>query len=472
MYDNSVIDERIMKLLRGAEREIAESLGGDDDYVDPLEPYFDMGGEVWRSIPGEGVSGTASPVFNEQMLGAIRNSSRALVLGNEFAINAIENRINYIVGKGHRYHTVPKADSDIELSRRVQDVMGEFLERNEWNSRQQEMSRRRDRDGEVFVRIFVDHRGRTAIRFVEPSQVYTPQELDNDSCNSFGIHTVPEDVETVLGYWIDGKYVGSSEIQHRKANVDRNVKRGIPLLYPVRKNLRRAEKLLRNMSVVAEIQSAIALIRKHGTGNGDSIRRYVQGQSERSGYDPMKGRGKLHQRFEPGTIIDAYGGTDYEFPVSAIDASRYVLVLQAELRAIAARLVMPEFMLSSDASNANYSSTMVAEGPAVRMFERMQHEMIYDDLRLLDVVICNAIHAGELPWDVRKRVSIHAVPPIIAVRDRLKEAQADEILVRHGVLSRHTMAMRYGLDPENERNLECHCCDDNGMKGDCSCSKD
>ena len=41
-------------------------------------------------------------------------------------------------------------------------------------------------------------------------------------------------------------------------------------------------------------------------------------------------------------------------------------VLQAELRAIASRLVMPEFMLTSDASNANYASTMVAEGPAVQ----------------------------------------------------------------------------------------------------------
>ena len=47
-------------------------------------------------------------------------------------------------------------------------------------------------------------------------------------------------------------------------------------------------------------------------------------------------------------------------------------MLQAELRAIAARLVMPEFMFTSDASNANYASTMVAEGPAVRMFERLQ----------------------------------------------------------------------------------------------------
>ena len=48
-------------------------------------------------------------------------------------------------------------------------------------------------------------------------------------------------------------------------------------------------------------------------------------------------------------------GTEYEFPAAGIDAGRYVTVLQAELRAIASRLVMPEFMLTSDASNANYS---------------------------------------------------------------------------------------------------------------------
>jgi hypothetical protein len=62
----------------------------------------------------------------------------------------------------------------------------------------------------------------------------------------------------------------------------------------------------------------------------------------------------------PGTILDVLGDTDYQFPASGLDAGRYVTVLQAELRAIASRLVMPEFMLTSDASNANYSSTMVA----------------------------------------------------------------------------------------------------------------
>ena len=54
---------------------------------------------------------------------------------------------------------------------------------------------------------------------------------------------------------------------------------------------------------------------------------------------------------------------EYDFPARGLDASSFVAVLQAELRAIAARLVMPEFMFTSDASNANYASTMVAEGP-------------------------------------------------------------------------------------------------------------
>ena len=40
---------------------------------------------------------------------------------------------------------------------------------------------------------------------------------------------------------------------------------------------------------------------------------------------------------------------------------------------------MPEFMFTSDASNANYSSTLVAEGPAVKMFERLQASMIEQD---------------------------------------------------------------------------------------------
>ena len=50
-------------------------------------------------------------------------------------------------------------------------------------------------------------------------------------------------------------------------------------------------------------------------------------------------------------------------------------------------------------------------------------------------------------------VDIRGIPPTLAVRDRLKDAQADQILVRNGAMSVATMAMRNGLDPEQEQQL-------------------
>jgi capsid protein len=291
------------------------------------------------------------------------------------------------------------------------------------------------------------------VRFVEPAQVAAPSDRTQDPSASFGVQTDPDDVETVVGYWIDGRLVDVAEIQHRKANVDANVKRGLPLFYPVRKNLRRAEKLLRNMSVVAEIQSAIAVIRKHTAATAIGLGQFVANQADLSLRSSATGRTSHFRRYAPGTILDAASGTDYEFPAAGIDAARYVTVLQAELRAIASRLVMPEFMLTSDASNANYSSTMVAEGPAVKMFDRLQHEMLQDDVELFWRVVRHAVEAGRLPAESLGAVEIRGIPPTLAVRDRLKDTQADQILVRNGAMSVQTMAMRNGLDPEQEQRL-------------------
>jgi capsid protein len=335
----------------------------------------------------------------------------------------------------------------------VQLVLDDFVRVNCWQRRQQEIVRRKDRDGECFLRLFAAADGTTHVRFVEPDQVAAPSDRLSDPSAGFGIQTDPNDVETVLGYWIDGRLVDADEIQHRKANVDGNVKRGLPLFYPVRKNLRRAEKLLRNMSVVAEIQSAIAVIRKHTAATAAGLADFVANQADVSVTSPATGRTSHFRRYAPGTILDAVAGTDYQFPAAGIDAGRYVAVLQAELRAVASRLVMPEFMLSSDASNANYSSTMVAEGPAVKIFDRLQHEMLADDVELLHRVVQNAVIAGRLPSDALTTIDIRGIPPTLAVRDRLKDAQADQILVRNGAMSVATMALRSGLDPEQEERL-------------------
>src|SRR4029077_9469820 len=135
-----------------------------------------------------------------------------------------------------------------------------------------------------------------------PAQVSTPPAASGDPGASFGILTDPQDVETVFGYYVDGVLVDACDIQHRKANVDGNVKRGLPLFYPVRKNLRRAEKLLRHMSTVAEIQSALPLIRQHRNVARTAVQQFVTSQT-----DGSPTRSASVRRFAPGMILDAYG---------------------------------------------------------------------------------------------------------------------------------------------------------------------
>jgi hypothetical protein len=114
---------------------------------------------------------------------------------------------------------------------------------------------------------------------------------------------------------------------------------------------------------------------------------------------------------------------------------------------------MPEFMFTSDASNSNYASTLVAEGPAVKMFERLQASLRNDDCAVMWRVIRNAAEAGRLPTDVCRRVELQINLPSLHVRDQLKEAQIDQIAYEHGVLSPQTWSKRLGLDYDQEQKF-------------------
>ena len=169
-------------------------------------------------------------------------------------------------------------------------------------------------------------------------------------------------------------------------------------------------------------------------------------------------------RYGPGTILDAHAGIEYDFPAPGVDAANFVVVLQAELLAIASRLVMPEFMLTSDASNANYSSTMVAEGPAMRMFERLQAEQVCEDLLVMRRVIDNAVASGRLPAEAESLVEIQAVPPSLAVRDQLQESHRHRIEHAAGILSPQTWSQLAGFDYDQEQtNITAHANNANPM---------
>ena len=98
-----------MNNINQLQQRLAEAfLDLEDRYVDPYEPFHDDG-ERWMTAGG--MIG-----LTETGLRTVRDECRSLALSNEFAINALENRINYVVGQGHRYHVVAKNDGDDDVA--------------------------------------------------------------------------------------------------------------------------------------------------------------------------------------------------------------------------------------------------------------------------------------------------------------------------------------------------------------------
>jgi len=445
-------------------RILRESLSLFSDYIDPRDAARDSYGNLWNVVGTtggqwggggsmKGQPGTDRAGFRDQMeLDRARECCRILAEISEFAINILENRISYVVGTGHTYTVAAKPGKDVDKKTIViaQDWLEEWMYEVDWPSRQQETRRRLDRDGEAFLRFFPQENGVTELRFVEPWQVTAPT---SDVCAAFGIKTAEQDVERIEAYYIDEKEVDASEVQHRKANVDRNVRRGMPTLWPIKDLLRRADKILTNLTAKIEIQSAISLIRQHAAGTTPAAAStFRASKAVDSRTNPLTQQPEYLGRYRPGTIIDAPAGLNYSFPPAVAGmVADAVAGLQSILRAVASRVVMPEFMLTSDASNANYASTMVAEGPAIKMFERLQHETKHADLKVLYRAMEHAEAIGLLPGDLSRAIEIQVGLPQIITRNKLAEVQESQALVSMGVLSPQTAAANFGLDYEQEQ---------------------
>lgn len=425
-------------------------------YVDPREAYLDENGEVWAGIGahGQGVSPLEELPFRTTVeLFQIQSVARILWRDNEFAKNAHQNRINYIIGASHTYTVVGRSeDVPRQTVRRVQAVLDQVLKANNWSRRQREIKLRDDRDGESFIRKFPSPDGILRFRFIEPRSVNPPAGAQN--YQSFGVETLPNDCETPVAYHVDGTPVPADQVQHRKWNVDSSIKRGYPLMMPVKPNLVRAAKLLRNMSISTEIQTAIALIRRHRQATKEAVRTFVNARADEQ--NQRNGQTENVLKYGPGSILDVAAGQEYDIPPQ-LDPSKTISALQAELRAVASRLVVPEFMLTSDASNSNFASTMVAEGPAVKNFESEQRTQIEYDLELLEDALQHAANHGLITQSELDSIKIDVEPPTVQVRDRLQEAQARQIDMGLGILSPQTATAQINQDYEQEQiNLEAH----------------
>lgn len=445
---------RVMDLKDELAATVLETVDMMASYVDPSERFRGPDGSLWIPVGGaqDGRSSSDKSNFSsEQELTAAREYCRWLAAENPYAINLHENLVSYIVGTGPRVTIAPRQGEEVgdDAIKTIQDAFNDWLWESDWACRQQESVVRFDRDGEYFRRFFTGEDGEVQVRFVEPNQVSQPE---GGNANSFmGVQTAPGDVETVEGYWVDGQIVPAEEIQHVKANVDANVRRGRPTTWAIREQLRMAVRVQMNIGKVSIIQTKIALIQRYPNATKSGVESLRSTNADYTTTNPVTGKTTTVESMQDGSIIRAKAGTEYEYPAGGVDVEKFGAGAQMILRSAAARVCFPEFMFTSDASNANYASTMVAEGPAVRMFQRRQETQKQADLAVYWKVLESKAAQGLFDASLLERIEVLVEAPTVQVRDQLQEAQTFEIYDRMGVVSKQTICGKLGLDYKQEQ---------------------
>ncbi len=370
---------------------------------------------------------------------------RYLAYSNPFAKNAVENLVSYIVGTGFNYKATAKdkgSAADKLLAEEIQDAMDEAID--DWNlhAMEQEAGRRVERDGEA---IIVAYEEGEELRFREPGEMQTPtKNAETEGDWYFGIDFSKEDASKILGYWIGADRYEPENVIHEKANVDSNVPRGISTLWTPRKFLDQAVKSLGAVTTTATIQSSIPWIRYHNATAG-VVQTFLAGRAEAT-RTKASGQTVNQETFKAGTGIDANQNTKYEFPAMGVDVSKMVEAVQANLRAAASALVLPDWMLTSRL-DAKYTNAEISEGPTGYMVNRKQSSLTR---RFRDIMVEFKLKKAFTPEQL-KRVKISVSGPGTGQGQTLEEAQVSQIQKQSGVLSGESWAERAGLDYQREQ---------------------
>ena len=450
--------------------------------------YNHRGSGLWNTIGaqlGDRSRGQDEQVFQDEIEHArIRAIGRLLCNVSVNAICAKENLTSYILGTGFAYKVVSQdgQKASPEILAAVQGVVNEVLRDNKWwINREEQLFERSRRDGEYFVALYHTGGGRVQIRTIEPEQVTEPDDpaevaryydlADRPYSWSFGICTDDDDMEAVHGYHVrwrtaegrdTARFFSVDRMAHCKLNVDNNIKRGISDFYPVYEQLIDAGKLLRNTVKGHAVMSAIAFIRQHAVGvTGAQVESMRSGSAWSRYQQPTRTEGtrtKYTHHYAPGTIVDVPNGQEYKAgPLAGQGVGQAAVeVEQAVLRVAGSRWCMPEYMISGDASNAAYASTLAAESPFVKYCQRQQNIYRHHYSDILWKALHIAYAAGrfdslDVDWEaLQALVNIHVDVPIVQSRDRNIETNRLRVLWSDGIISDETRAAEEGYDLQRE----------------------
>jgi hypothetical protein len=441
---------------------------------------------LWSDIDDR-TEGRYRPLYETATdLKVIRAHGRRLKALFPVAEGALESLTNYVV-KGLSFSVQPKNDRaktvpGIEqMQAAVQAVVDRFLEHNEFiDSLDREIHDNSREDGEVFCTLYLDEKD-VRLELVEPEYILQPAHSEalermldcGYRLNLWwhGVHTQwnkqlkRDDVARPLGYHAvfdklgeQWDYLPISRVEHIKRNVGRTGRRGVSDFFIVLRDLEQEAKIRRNTAEGAAILAAIVMIRQHAEGVTKSTIENMVSTNSTSNYQRYtqdSSRTTYAENVRPGTVKDIpYGMQATLGPMGTLKSDVYVQVCQFLLRTIWQRWNAPEYM-SGDASNANYSSTLVAESPFVRAREADQSFYGQAFTRLLWKALAIYHRAGHMSsWSWEQIRALVAIVPEFASpasRDRKMQADTDKVLHELKVKSKRTIAAENDLDYDEEQ---------------------
>ena len=469
-----MLESRSDELSFTRDRAILDELGLDKDAAE------------WQSIASasafwsryRNATGGNYPFYdNESQLYSIL--ARCRVVGDVFpqAVGVLENLVNYTVGTGYKFQVQPvERGQEKWLCEQCQAIIDEFLERTQFCAElDRELFTAWRTDGDLFCAMYDLGDGFADVRQVPPEYVTQPSDErqvedwlgdQRPSDWSYGVRTAFGDTQTVYGYYVqwsqnpgDFDYFEADQMVHAKLNVRRATKRGLsdfhcPLVW-----LHRSNKLMRNTAIGAAVQASIAYIEEYADSITKTQAEDVAFGSSAYTYQDDGDKTRYAQQTEPGQVLGLGPGVKFvSGPTSSEKNGNFLQVAAAVTRLIGCRWSMPEYLISGDASNANYASTMVAESPWVKATEARQAK--YGNLqsrilwRVLDTAIkarrLRSMHVSSLE-ELRRYVKIVPTAPQAAVRDRGVETTRYATMNEKGILSDQTWCEREGFDWEEEQ---------------------
>jgi len=319
------------------------------------DPSFGSGGN-WNRIGSIDGAVSGREQSSEDRAKMIEQSRKFYQLTSS-GRNAIESHINYIIGRGC---TMKSVDND--------DISNEWVQRfeliNNMRAKKREIILRSFRDGTMFTRFYPVtekeakgpyQNGDMLIRFVAAEDI-AHIELNEKDHEKVDVY-YKADENGAKGEEIDPK-----EMTHLKMFADSDCAWGRTLLEPVANKIQNYEMWLRNRMILNTLRTSVLGIRSVTAVEGQYAKtttQLVDGMEKSS-----KSGSASHYRLPAGgTIINLPPGVKFELVAPNIYAADAKDDGRAILLQIAAGLRSPEFVITADSSNSNFSSTLVAESP-------------------------------------------------------------------------------------------------------------